>query len=461
MIEPAAEVEAQDRSDQPPNATEIESRLLYAVLSRPSIMGDLTDLAPAEFYSQTHAVLFRAMLALWNRGVAIDGGTIQEILRSDDFAASGVNGRAILNLDPNGVGGNVESYARIIHDTATQRRYVDAAQSLAERAWRSGADVGQLAQYADGLLTAARPRRSRRNLLSPEEFARDLELDLEARATGKRTSVSTGLIDIDSMTGGLANGALYLTLAVPGSGKTEFAKQVAIHVGQKHGPVLFASLEMASYELAHRYARMQHGMDRNKLAKGQLSDEEWHTAARTIDELQRSNLWIASPGGRYTTADLRADALDVQTRSGSKVALVVADYLQLFGDGDNESAHRALNVGAIARGLKELARELGCPVLAPVQPNRAYASRMDKRPVMPDMRDSGELEQHADVVLGMYRPEIHDRDDTRPEDRGVLEMWMLKNRSAVGDDIGSLRRLRWTGTKYGNYAPGRPDYDLP
>jgi len=177
-----------------------------------------------------------------------------------------------------------------------------------------------------------------------------------------------------------------------------------------------------------------------------LTDVEWGKATAAMNTMEGGRLWPASPRGQYTTADLRADALDVQAKQG-KLALIVADYVQRFRDRMGKTTSREENVGLVAENLKSMAREFGCPVLAPVQPNRDYVQRSNKRPVLSDLRESGKLESEADVVLGLYRDEKHNE---VTQDRGIAEVHMLKNRSGVGDTEGT-RKIVWQKTRYGNY----------
>jgi replicative DNA helicase len=421
--------------------------VLGAVLRMPSVIAKLTDLAPQDFYTERYRVIWTAMLDLWQRNIAIDYTTLGNRLLDTAAAQTAVAELAVINLSVPSPW-NVEHYARIIQGAATQRRYIQAAQTIAEKAWRHGADVEQLAREAAGLLQAAAPRRSSRDLYDPERWAETLMNDQESRAIGQRTSVSTGLADLDAMTLGLEAGGLYLVMGTPGTGKTELAMQIGVHVGRTHGAVVFASLEMTAVELGHRYARITRGMDRNRLAKGQLDEAERVVLLDVVNLMQQSRFWPSSPTGQYTTADLRADALEVQAKAG-KVALIVADYVQRFRDRGSSTSSREENIGLVAENLKSLAREFGCPVLAPVQPNREYVSRPNKRPVLSDLRESGKLEQEADVVLGLYRDEKHDQ-ETR--DRGLCEVHMLKNRSGVGDADG-MRKLVWKGTRYENFTP--------
>jgi replicative DNA helicase len=432
----------------PPHDTHAEESVLGAVLKRPSVVGSLIHLPPADFYNDRYRVIWRAMLDLWQRNIGIDYTSLNARLQSAEYAAAQVGVADLATIDlsvPSAA--NVEHYARLVMDAATQRRFIDAAQKIAEHAWRRSIDVDDLASKAESFITAARPRQSRRDLYTPERWAEAFMEDLESRATGARTAVTTGLLDLDDMTLGLEAGALYLLMATPGTGKTELAMQIGMHVGRAHGPVVFASLEMSAVELAHRYARISNGMDRNKLAKGRLDDRERVTALGVMNQMQESRFWPASPRGHYTTADLRADALEVQATAG-RVSLIVADYVQRFRDRVSDRSSREENVGAVAENLKSLAREFGCPVLAPVQPNREYVSRVSKRPLLSDLRESGKLEQEADVVLGLFRDEKHNEDT---EDRGVTEIHMLKNRSGVGDADG-VRKIVWRSTRYDNFT---------
>lgn len=440
----------EERDDQtlPPHDSHAEEAVLGAVLKRPSVVASLVTLPPEDFYNVRYRVIWGAMLDLWRRNVAIDYTSLNARLNAEDMSAArvGLQDLAVINLAVPSAS-NVEHYAKLVIDAATQRRYAAAAQAIAEKAWRRGADVQQLAADVDALLAAARPSHTRHDLYDPERWATAFWDDLEARTNGLRTAVSTGLRDLDAMTLGFESGGLYLLMATPGTGKTELAMQIAMHVGREHGPVVFASLEMSAVELAQRFARIGDGMDRNRLAKGTLAEAEYQTALKVVEKMQRSRFWPATPSGRYTTVDLRADVLEVQSKAG-KVALIVADYVQRFRDRGNATSSREENIGMVAENLKSLAREFGCPVLAPVQPNREYVGRSNKRPVLSDLRESGKLEQEADVVMGLYRDEKHN-DETR--ERGFAELHMLKNRSGVGDAEG-MRKITWRTSRYEDYS---------
>lgn len=430
----------------PPHDETAEQSVVGSVLKDSLCVAKLGQLAPEDFYVPKYRAIYRAMIDLWDRNVPIDHATLTHRLADDDLVKAGVGliDLSAISLDVPSAA-HVEHYARIVQDTATQRRYASAAQRVGDLAWRRGIEVGALVAEVEAAISAARPSQTRHDLYDPQRWADAFWSDLDRRSGGERTSVTTGLLDIDTLTLGLEAGGLYLLMGTPGTGKTELALQIAMHIGRSHGPVLFASLEMSAVELAHRYARISRGMDRNRLAKGTLDETEMAEAASAMNDMATARLWPASPSGSYTTGDLRSDALEVQSQSG-KVALIVADYVQRFRDRAGKTSSREENVGLVAENLKSLARELGCPVLAPVQPNREHVGRINKRPMLSDLRESGRLEAEADVVLGLYRDEKHNEDT---HDRGVTEVHMLKNRSGVGQADG-MRKLAWRQTCYGN-----------
>lgn len=415
-------------------------------------MGQLTRLRPVDFYVPKYRAIWRAMADLWDRNVAIDYTSTWDRLMAPDLAMVGVTPPDLSDISLTvPVVGNADVYAKLVSDAATQRRLISAASSITEASWRHGADVDELMRLAEKCLNSARPERMSRDLVDPASWAEQFVADLERRANGERTAVTTGLVGIDRLTLGLEAGGLYVLMANSGHGKTEIALQVAMHVGRHHGPVVFASLEMQAMELAQRFARISHGMSRNHMATGDLNGDEWDIATKVANEMTTSRFWPVVSRTKYTTADLRADCIEVQSRDGH-LGLIVADYLQLFGDGDDDPSHSEINIGMVARNLKALAREFGCPVLAPTQPNRGNALRLDKRLTMADARGSGQIEQAADVMLAVHREEKH---DPHTSEKGIAEVSMLKNRSGTGVDSG-IARLVWTGTKYGDLKTDLP-----
>jgi replicative DNA helicase len=449
--------ESERDQSRPPHNLHAEQSVLGSVLKNPNVMAKLADLEAQSFYSRRNQAVWHAMVDLWERSVPIDYTTVDGALRRLGLSeqSGGLMYLAELNVAiPTAA--HVEHYAKLVTDTATQRRFIGAAQSIVETWWRDDVVIDEAIERTEAFIAAARPRASRHDLQDPERWAEVFADDLEARSSGQRTAVNTGLLALDTMTLGLEAGGLYLLMATPGTGKSELAMQVAMHVAQSRGPVLFASLEMTAVELAHRFARISKGLNRNRLAAGLVEAGEEPLIDQVVNAMTKVPFWPASPRGAYTTSNLRADAIEVQSRAGH-LALIVADYVQRFRDRGSKISTREENVGIVAENLKSLAREFGCPVLAPVQPNRDYVTRGNKRPLLSDLRESGKLEQEADVVLGLYRDEKHD-DGTR--DRGLAEIHMLKNRSGVGDADG-MRKIVWRGSRYADYTKDERANDDP
>jgi replicative DNA helicase len=285
-------------------------------------------------------------------------------------------------------------------------------------------------------------------VLSPAEWTAHLFDYLGRARTEGLAGVSTGLRDLDNMTLGLSPG-LYLLAASTGTGKTALAGQIALHVAEQHGPVVFVSMELTDVDLAVRLVSVITNIKKEQLVAGTLPDERQREVLAAIERLSRCRLHMVSGSG-YTSSDVRAYALQVQAAETTKPALVVVDYVQLLRDQEGDGRMRERNVSAAVRGLKDVSGELEVPVLALVQLNRNRATRPDKRPQLADLRESGELENTADSVLGLYRDEMDHPDS---DDRGLAELSVLKKRQ-LGEDIGTMRRLVWVGESYKDLAHG-------
>src|SRR5712691_8152707 len=360
----------------PPHSTQAEEAVLGSVLKRGLSVADvLPFLKPHHFYEVRHRHIYAAMAALFERAAAIDYHTIAEELEHQGTyePSGGLVYLSELNLSTPSAA-HIEHYARIVLEHAVRRRYIAAGQQVAELAWNRRKGLDTVKKRAEALvLGASSDTMSRRAVLPPSEWTAHLMDYLgQARADGL-AGVSTGLRDLDTITLGLSPG-LYLLAAATGTGKTAIAGQIALHVAEQHGPVVFVSMELTDVDLAVRLVSVITNIRKEKLVTGALSPEQAKQVLDAIERLSRSRLYVVFGSG-YTSADVRAYALQVQATEGSKPALIVVDYVQLLKDEEGDGRRRERNVSAAARGLKDVSGELGLPLLGLVQLNRNRATR--------------------------------------------------------------------------------------
>jgi replicative DNA helicase len=273
--------------------------------------------------------------------------------------------------------------------------------------------------------------------------------ELHENGAEEVTGVRTGFYDLDRMTAGLQKGDLIVLAARPSMGKTAFALNIAEHVAvQETLPVLVFSMEMGASQLALRMVGSLGRIDQQHLRTGALKDDEWERLAEAVDRLGRVQVFIDETPA-LNSAELRARARRMARQYGGTLGLIVIDYLQLMSGSSGSDENRATELGEISRGLKALAKELQCPVIALSQLNRSVESRNDKRPMMSDLRESGAIEQDADVILFIYRDDYYNKDSKEP---GVAEIVIAKQRNGpVGTvKLTFLKPL----TRFDNLAPG-------
>jgi hypothetical protein len=314
-----------------------------------------------------------------------------------------------------------EAYARDMASLPGRLAPVDLRSFERERP----SDVEHLRQRSEALILGAdTDTLSGQVVLAPADWTGHLLEYLDRSHDGGLAGASTGLADLDRMTLGLSPG-LYLLAASTGTGKSALAGQVALHVAERHGPVVFVSMELSDVDLGVRLVAVLTTIPKEQLVVGQLSEEQGARVHTAVERLYRSKLYLVAGSG-YTTGDIRAHLLRAQAAEGARPALLVVDYVQLLAEQEGDGRSRERNVSAAAKALKNLAGELGVPVLALVQLNRNRAQRADKRPALPDLRESGDLENTADSVLGLYRDGM---DNPHSNQRGLAELLVLKNGS--------------------------------
>jgi replicative DNA helicase len=431
----------------PPHSVEAEESVLGAMLlSEASISDVLERVRPDDFYKPAHRKIFEAVVSLFGRGEAIDTVTVAEELRRTGKLEE-VGGKPHLFHLVNSVpaASNAFYYARIVEETALLRRLIEATQQAAAMAFDSGDDVGEIVDSIEHLILSVAEKRLNDNFSHIRDLLHEQLERVEAlqEKGASITGVPTGFVDLDNLTSGLQESNLVIVAARPSFGKTSLALNIAQQAATDYNvPVAIFSLEMSRQELVQRLVCAEALVDVHKLRRGNLNDQDWSRLATAVGRLADAPIYIDDTES-VTVLEIRAKARRLKQRNG--LGLVIIDYLQLMS-GPRRSENRQQEISEISRSLKILARELKVPVIAVSQLSRAVESRQDKRPMLADLRESGAIEQDADVVVFIYRDEVYNPDST---DKGTAEILVAKHRN------GPVGRLKLTFlenyTKFANY----------
>jgi replicative DNA helicase len=421
----------------PPHSMEAEQSVLGGLLLDNEAWDRIADvLHQSDFYRFEHRIIYETAGTLINATKPADVITVYEHLQSLGKAEE-CGGLPYLNALAQSVpsAANIRRYAEIVRERAILRKLIAAGDEIVSKAFDTGgAPVLQVLDEAESRILQVGEEGSRQ-----AQIWRDMDqLVLRAidriseraeRGGDLVTGLRTGFPDLDRMTTGLQPGNLIILAARPSMGKTSLALNIAEHAAIEQGlPVLLFSMEMSSDELTLRMIGSTGRVDQRRMQTGRMNDDEWARFAEATERLSKAPIKIDETGG-LNPAELRARARRKARECGGKVGLIVVDYLQLMsGDTqeDRRSENRATELAEVSRGLKALAKELQCPVLALSQLNRGVESRNDKRPTMSDLRESGALEQDADVIMFIYRDEYYNKDSTEP---GVAEIIIGKQRN--------------------------------
>ena len=421
----------QDRRDLrvPPHNLVAEESLLGAMLLSRDAIADVLEIVTAEhFYRPAHARVFEAVHSLYSAGDPADAVTVAESLERNDTleAIGGLDGLLSLQMNTPATS-NAASYARIVRENHTLRRLIEVAGEIAELGYGRPDDVTKAVDWAENLMYQVAQGQVGDNTVQLSELL-DGTLDrLEElyERGGTITGTATGYKDLDKLLSGLQPSSLYVVGGRPSMGKTSFALGMAAHAairGQR--PVLVFSLEMGHMELTQRLLCSEARVDSTKMRDGRLDDDDWNGINAAIGRLAEAPIWI-DDNPNVTVMEIRARARRLKSQVGD-LAMVVVDYLQLM-TGRQSADNRQVEVAEISRGLKILARELECPVVALSQLSRNLEMRQQKRPILADLRESGAIEQDADVVMFIYRDEVYNPDNT--DTAGTAEVIVAKNRN--------------------------------
>lgn len=417
----------------PPHSIEAESSVLGGLLLDNGAWDRVGDLlVDGDFYRYEHRQVYAAIGALVNASRPADVITVYEHLQALGKAEE-IGGLGYLNALAQYVpsASNIRRYAEIVRERSILRKLVSASDEIATNAFNTqGRAVAQILDEAEQKIfnIGEEGSRMKQGFQAMPQLVVDLLDRVQEMADNQNdiTGVPTGFFDFDRMTSGLQPGDLIVLAARPSMGKTALAINIAEHVALNEGlPVAVFSMEMGASQLAIRIVGSIGRIDQGHLRTGKLSDDEWPRLTEAIEKLRNVSLHIDETPG-LTPSELRANARRLARQCG-KLGLIVVDYLQLMS-GSNSSGgdNRATEIGEISRGLKMLAKELQCPVIALSQLNRSVEQRTDKRPMMSDLRESGAIEQDADVIMFIYRDDYYNKESKEP---GVAEVIIGKQRN--------------------------------
>ncbi|QDL54210.1 replicative DNA helicase [Rhodoferax aquaticus] len=440
----------------PPHSIEGESSVLGGLLLDNSAWDRVGDLLnDDDFYRYEHKLIYSGIKILVNAGKPADVITVFEHMQSQGKAED-VGGLAYLNALAQYVpsASNIRRYAEIVRDRSLLRKLVSASDEIATNAFNpKGRPVSDIVDESERKIfeIGEQGKRNSQGFQGLDTLVVDLLDRVQEMADNPNdvTGVPTGFYDFDRMTAGLQAGDLIVLAARPSMGKTALAINIAEHVALNEGlPVAIFSMEMGAAQLAVRIVGSIGRIDQGHLRTGKLSDEEWPRLSEAIERLRVISLHIDESAG-LTSSELRANARRLARQCG-KLGLIVVDYLQLMSGTGGDGENRATELGEISRGLKMLARELQCPVIALSQLNRSVEQRPDKRPMMSDLRESGAIEQDADIIMFIYRDEYYTKDQCK--EPGVAEVIIAKQRNGPTGTV-KLAFMRQF-TKFENLASG-------
>ncbi len=412
----------------PPHNLEAEESLLGAMLlSRDAIADGLEFTGTDRFYRPSHAHVFEAISTLYAAGEPADAVTVAEALDRAGVIDSvgGLDGLLRLQVNTPATS-NAANYARIISERYTLRRLIEVASEIAEIGFSVPEDVPAAVDAAENMIFQVAQGRSDDTMAEIGDLLRVAIDRIEQlhESGGAIVGTPTGFVDLDERLSGLQPSAFVVVGARPAMGKTAFGLNIAVHVAVRSMiPTLVFSLEMGHFELTQRIMSAEASVDAKKMRDGKLSDPDWVNVNKGIGRLADAPLWI-DENPALTIMEIRAKARRLRSRVGG-LGLIVVDYLQLM-TGLRTAENRQVEVAEISRGLKILARELQCTVLGLSQLSRNVEMRQDKRPVLSDLRESGAIEQDADVVLFLYRDEVYNKGS---DSEGTAEVIIAKHRN--------------------------------
>lgn len=422
----------------PPQSIEAEQAVLGSVLLDPNVFASVNEfIDAADFYKRAHQLIFNVMLSLNEQQEGIDAITVQNELQKQNMLENIGGADYIYELVASTpTAANAEYYAKIVEGKSLLRKLIHASNKIVESSYGEQSDVTEILDEAEKEILNVSQNRNRTGFQHIGEILNESLDHIEELSKQDQTvtGLASGYPALDRMTAGLHPDELIIIAARPGVGKTAFALNIAQNVATKQNAVVaLFSLEMGAESLVNRMLCAEGNIDAGRLRTGQLLDYEWSSLMVAMGALGSSEIYIDdTPGNRM--AEIRAKARRLYQDKGNHLDLIVIDYLQLI-EGGRRNENRQQEVSDISRQLKKLAKELHVPVIALSQLSRGVEQRQDKRPVLSDIRESGSIEQDADIVAFLYREDYYEREDgeeeKEKEDNNIIEIIIEKNRSGA------------------------------
>lgn len=421
-----------------PFNSQAEQFILGAVFLKPSLIQNLHDvMSLTDFYLERHQLIFQAMINVFNSGIAIDYSTITNELNNQATLAQ-AGGVEYLSAIADSVPSvsNVNAYIRIVKDLSLKRSIIETSKAIMDKGYDSSMSSTDYVDMAENKLFEVTKKRQTSSFATLNNIAKKVleQTEDKMKNKGEATGLVTDYYKLDKITLGLHPEQLIILAARPSMGKSALAMNIAVNVAKKNkegkASVAVFSLEMAADQIVSRLISCEAGIESTKIRSGYLDPKEWRQFEAGIDSLSRLNIFF-DDSSMITIGDIRAKCRKL--RQEDSLDLIIIDYLQLI-QGDGSRNNRQEEVANISRSLKQLARELKIPIIALAQLSRDVEKREDKKPIMADLRESGSIEQDADVVLFIYRDDYYTKENSKKP--GTAEIIVAKNRSgASGDDI--------------------------
>ncbi len=429
----------------PPQNIDAEQAVLGAMLIKKEAIAEVSQiLKPEDFYRDAHKIVYEAMLTLFNKNEPADIVTVSEYLNNENLMEK-VGGVTFITALANTVptAANVTYHAKIVREKSDLRHLINTATDIAGMAYESSDDVADVIDKSEKMIMEVANRQNVSAFTPMRDIVMETfdKINVLYENKGGLTGIPCGFTDLDKLTSGLQASDLILVAARPSMGKTAFTLNIGAHVALKeHKNVAFFSLEMSKQQLVQRMLCSEGGIDSQKLRKGELDKNDWSKLVNVANKVAEAPLYIDDTAG-ITVMELRSKARRLKAEKG--LDLIIIDYLQLMQGrtGKGATDNRQQEISEISRSLKAVARELNVPVIALSQLSRSVESRQIKRPMLSDLRESGSLEQDADIVMFLYREDYYDPETVN---KNITEVIVAKHRNGPVDTVKMFFKKEFT-----------------